>query len=64
MLRRELGFDGAVVTDALDMRGISAARGIPSAAVASLTAGADVLCLGARQDETVLDAVAAATWRP
>ena len=60
VLRRELGFDGAVVTDALDMRGISAARGIPSAAVASLTAGADVLCLGARQDETVLDAVAAA----
>jgi beta-N-acetylhexosaminidase len=60
VLRGKLGFGGAVVTDALDMRGISAGRGIPAAAVASLAAGADVLCLGARQDEGVLDAAAAA----
>jgi beta-N-acetylhexosaminidase len=60
VLRGELGFDGAIVTDALDMRGISAERGIPAAAVAALAAGADVLCLGARQDEGILDAVAAA----
>jgi beta-N-acetylhexosaminidase len=60
VLRGDLAFRGAVVTDALDMRGISAGRGIPAAAVASLAAGADVLCLGARQDEAVLDAVATA----
>ncbi|HEY1278292.1 MAG TPA: glycoside hydrolase family 3 N-terminal domain-containing protein [Acidimicrobiales bacterium] len=60
VLRGSLGFEGPVVTDALDMRGISAGRGIPAAAVASLVAGADVLCLGARQDEAVLDAVTAA----
>jgi beta-N-acetylhexosaminidase len=60
VLRGELGFEGAIVTDALDMRGISAERGIPAAAVASLVAGADVLCLGARQNEHVLDNVAAA----
>jgi beta-N-acetylhexosaminidase len=60
LLRDELGFGGAIVSDALDMRGISAERGIPAAAVASLTAGADLLCLGARQDEDVLVAVEAA----
>jgi beta-N-acetylhexosaminidase len=59
VLRGDLGFDGAIVTDALDMHGVSAGRGIPAAAVAALAAGADVLCLGARQDEAVLDAVAA-----
>jgi beta-N-acetylhexosaminidase len=60
VLRGELGFEGAVVTDALDMQGISAGRGMPAAAVAALAAGADVLCLGARQDEAVLDGAAAA----
>jgi beta-N-acetylhexosaminidase len=60
LLRTELGFGGAVITDALDMRSISARRGIPAAAVAALAAGADVLCLGADQDEVVLLAVEAA----
>jgi beta-N-acetylhexosaminidase len=46
LLREELGFDGVIVTDALDMAGASAAIGIPAAAVASLVAGADLLCLG------------------
>jgi beta-N-acetylhexosaminidase len=34
------------VSDALDMAGASAGRGIPEAAVLSLAAGADLLCLG------------------
>lgn len=46
LLRDELGFDGVIVSDALDMAGASASRGIPEAAVLSLAAGADLLCIG------------------
>ncbi|WP_406035942.1 glycoside hydrolase [Nocardioides sp. NBC_00163] len=45
-LLRELGYDGPIVSDALDMAGASASRGIPAAAVLSLEAGADLLLLG------------------
>jgi beta-N-acetylhexosaminidase len=47
LLRDRLGFRGVVVSDALDMAGASAARGIPEAAVLSVAAGADLLCIGA-----------------
>lgn len=64
LLRQELGFTGAVVTDALDMAGVSAGRGIPEAAVLALEAGCDLLCLGpdqtADQIVTVRDAIGAA----
>jgi beta-N-acetylhexosaminidase len=50
VLREQLGFDGVIVTDALDMAGASGGRGIPEAAVLSLMAGADLLCLGAEKD--------------
>jgi beta-glucosidase-like glycosyl hydrolase len=43
LLRRELGFSGLVVTDALDMAGVSGGRSEPAAAVAALQAGCDVL---------------------
>ncbi len=46
LLREELGFDGVIVTDALDMAGASAETGVPEAAVRALLAGADLLCLG------------------
>ncbi|MDQ0031644.1 glycoside hydrolase family 3 protein [Arthrobacter bambusae] len=46
LLRRDMGFDGVIITDALDMAGASAQTGIPEAAVRSLIAGADLLCLG------------------
>ena len=46
LLRGRLGYDGVVVTDALDMRAASEAMGIPEAAVRALAAGADLLCLG------------------
>jgi beta-N-acetylhexosaminidase len=45
-LRDGLGFTGVVVSDALDMAGASAGRGIPEAAVLALAAGCDLLCLG------------------
>jgi beta-N-acetylhexosaminidase len=51
LLRDRLGFRGVIVSDALDMAGASAARGIPEAAVLAIAAGADLLCLGA--DNTV-----------
>jgi beta-N-acetylhexosaminidase len=47
LLRDRLGFTGVIVSDALDMAGASATRGIPAAAVLSIAAGADLLCLGA-----------------
>lgn len=46
LLRDELGFDGVIVTDALDMHGASGEIGIPEAAVRALAAGCDLLCLG------------------
>lgn len=51
LLRDRLGFDGVIVTDALDMAGASGTRGIPAAAVASIAAGADLLCLGSDNSE-------------
>jgi beta-N-acetylhexosaminidase len=46
LLRTELGYRGVIVTDALDMAGASAELGIAEAAIAALTAGADLLCIG------------------
>ena len=47
LLRSELGFDGVVITDALEMRGAGGPAGIKESAVQALAAGADALCLGA-----------------
>jgi beta-N-acetylhexosaminidase len=46
VLRDELGFGGTVVTDALEMRAVSATVGPDEGAVRALEAGADALCLG------------------
>ena len=46
LLRGELGFRGMVVTDALEMKAISATVGVEEGAVRALAAGADALCLG------------------
>ena len=45
LLRTELRFEGLVVSDALEMRGISAGVGVESAAVLALEAGVDVLLI-------------------
>jgi beta-N-acetylhexosaminidase len=41
-----LGYDGVVVTDAVEMRAICATYGIEQGAVLALTAGADAICVG------------------
>lgn len=56
LLRDRLGYTGPVITDALEMRGASEALGIPEAAVRSLLAGSDLLCLGADQGPEVIEA--------
>ena len=60
ILREELGYDGAVITDALEMRGISDVAGLPDAAVRAIAAGADALCLGAWAYNDDVDAAASA----
>jgi beta-N-acetylhexosaminidase len=46
LLRCELGFQGLVVTDALEMKAISDTVGVEEGAVRAIAAGADALCLG------------------
>ena len=50
LLRDELGFDGLIVTDALEMAGVAATVGMEEGAVLALAAGADALCLGSAID--------------
>ncbi|MCD2441754.1 hypothetical protein LQ757_05620 [Agromyces sp. SYSU K20354] len=60
LLRGELGFDGVIVTDALDMAGASGVHGIPEAAVRALAAGCDLLCIGTdNTDDELADIVSA-----
>jgi beta-N-acetylhexosaminidase len=51
LLREELGYDGVLVTDALDMQGASGRYGIAGAAVRAFLAGADLLLLGSMDGE-------------
>ncbi|WP_219510338.1 glycoside hydrolase family 3 N-terminal domain-containing protein [Nonomuraea ceibae] len=65
LLRDEIGYDGVVISDALEMHGVlNHASSLPAAAVGALRAGVDVLCLGAEQYEeattAVVDAIVAA----
>ncbi len=46
LLRDELGFEGMVVTDALEMKAIRRLVGVEEGAVRAIAAGADALCLG------------------
>ncbi|NKZ05071.1 glycoside hydrolase family 3 protein [Actinomadura latina] len=60
LLRGHLGYEGVIVTDALDMEGASGAIGIPEASVRALIAGADLLCLGPREHAETVEATLAA----
>ncbi len=49
LLRDELGFTGAVITDALEMRAVADSVGMVEGAVQALIAGADALCIGSQE---------------
>jgi len=59
LLKNELGFKGLVVTDAMDMQGLTKMFPVGEAAVRALEAGADVLLMP-RDPEAVIQAVEAA----
>jgi beta-N-acetylhexosaminidase len=46
LLRGELGFDGLVVTDGIEMQGVRRQYGLEGATVRALAAGADAICVG------------------
>lgn len=60
LLRGELGFEGVIVSDALDMAGASGVHGIPAAAVHALAAGCDLLCIGTGNTAEQLEEIVAA----
>ncbi|WP_432832203.1 glycoside hydrolase family 3 protein [Dactylosporangium sp. CA-092794] len=65
LLRDELGFDGLIVTDGIEMRAISDRYGLAHATVLALAAGADAICVGGNHadEETAVmlrDAIVAA----
>ncbi|MHC3475247.1 glycoside hydrolase family 3 protein [Streptomyces sp. 7R007] len=55
LLRGELGYDGLIVTDGMEMQAIAATYGIERGSVLALAAGADAICVGGglADDETV-----------
>jgi beta-N-acetylhexosaminidase len=60
LLREELGFDGVVMADALEMKGVSSVFGVEQAAVRALNAGVDALCVGHDLHEEAVDSIRAA----
>lgn len=59
LLRKDLGFDGLIVTDAMDMQGLKGQFPSGEAAVRAIEAGADVLLVPANADAAI-QAMAAA----
>jgi beta-N-acetylhexosaminidase len=55
LLREELGYDGLIVTDGMEMQAIAATYGIERGSVLAIAAGADAICVGGglADDETV-----------
>ncbi|MFF0556745.1 glycoside hydrolase family 3 protein [Streptomyces sp. NPDC004266] len=46
LLRQELGFEGLIVTDGMEMRAVAATYGIERGSVLAIAAGADAICVG------------------
>jgi len=46
LLREELGFEGLIVTDGIEMQGVRRKFGLAGATVRALAAGADAICVG------------------
>jgi beta-N-acetylhexosaminidase len=56
LLRKDLGFEGLIVTDAMDMKGLTSAFAPGEAGVRALLAGVDILLMPANPEQ-VVDAV-------
>ncbi|SDI76201.1 beta-N-acetylhexosaminidase [Frankineae bacterium MT45] len=63
ILREELGFDGTIFTDALEMKAISATIGMVEGFVEALVAGADSIETGALDYPELLEEIPAAVQR-
>ncbi|HEX4811528.1 MAG TPA: glycoside hydrolase family 3 N-terminal domain-containing protein [Nonomuraea sp.] len=68
LLRQELGFDGVIITDGIEMAAVSGAYGIGGASALAVAAGADAICVGGeRADEetslAIRDAIVTAVTR-
>ena len=63
LLRDELGFDGVIVADALEMKGLSAFAGVEDGAVRAIEAGADALIVGHDLHEAAVESIGAALAR-
>ncbi|GIF17560.1 beta-N-acetylhexosaminidase [Actinoplanes tereljensis] len=46
LLRTEMGFDGLIVTDGIEMQGVARKYGLAGATVRAIAAGADAICVG------------------
>lgn len=55
LLREELGYEGLIVTDGMEMQAIAATYGIERGSVLAIAAGADAICVGGglADDDTV-----------
>ncbi|MFI6037005.1 glycoside hydrolase family 3 protein [Streptomyces sp. NPDC051315] len=55
LLRGDLGYDGLIVTDGMEMQAVAATYGIERGSVLAIAAGADAICVGGglADDETV-----------
>jgi beta-N-acetylhexosaminidase len=60
LLRDELGYDGVVLADALEMKAVSETVGIEESAVRALLAGVDALCVGHDLGEPAVEQIRAA----
>ncbi len=64
VLRRELGFDGVIITDALGMSAIGDSAKTAAGSIRAMTAGADLICLPADEaaQQRARDTLAAAFY--
>jgi beta-N-acetylhexosaminidase len=60
LLRGDLGYDGVVMADALEMKAVSATVGVEESAVRALEAGVDALCVGHDLGEAAVEQIRAA----
>ncbi|SEL64096.1 glycoside hydrolase family 3 protein [Nonomuraea pusilla] len=58
LLREEIGFQGVIVTDGIEMTAVSGAYGVGGASARAIAAGADAICVGGeRADEATATAI-------